>query len=634
MFKKPVASLKTSSPLRSSDKRRLRDEILARFPALLQFDDANPATGSSIIVPNGLEFSKFISYAEEPGIFYTDAEGTPLWFRIGNSKDDAMIVPTVYMLWKYPTIIPALTTWGPVVDKLRNGADLMIPGIITAGDTEVPDLPEGALVAILARGNKYPLGVGTMATSGHSIAASRGGVPPRGKAVHMLHVHQDHLWTMGSQPDFPADWQEGPKTLLDDEYESSGDELEDKGDATEVAKALKDVAISDPKGKAPVRDEEPQGTDKETDSTAAESHQDHQSESVELSTEEVDQYLQEALLQVLKFKITESEAKELLPLNVSTLYSSYILPNRAPGRAAEADIKKSSWKKLAKWLKAVEKQGLIKCKEIKGELFLQGVTWKHPQLDAFRGHKTVAQQAARQAKVEAKLSQANSDAKVLEVLEAYRPNSSSAGFFEAVGQSKDGYYSLQEVQSLLLEYIKEKQLSDPKNQRVVRLDGILAEALKKEGEPKDRVQKSESRDRLVNNMVPHYFVGYRGQQPHFVKGVLKPIHMLHDFRMGRFTTKVSGLERFLIDIDAFAREIQVLCAGSVSMGASPKLNLREVAVQGRQARIVAEVLLEKGVPKNFMELVDKTGSKEKLFQTQGATKNASASTPRSKNAGA
>ena len=66
-------------------------------------------------------------------------------------------------------------------------------------------------------------------------------------------------------------------------------------------------------------------------------------------------------------------------MNASTLYSSYVLPNRARGRAAEADIKKSSWKKLAKWLKASEKQGLIKCKEIKGELFLLSVNWNHPQ---------------------------------------------------------------------------------------------------------------------------------------------------------------------------------------------------------------------------------------------------------------
>ncbi len=66
-------------------------------------------------------------------------------------------------------------------------------------------------------------------------------------------------------------------------------------------------------------------------------------------------------------------------MNASTLYSSYILPNRARGRAAEADIKKSSWKKLAKWLKVVEKQDLIKCKDIKGELFLLGVNWNHAQ---------------------------------------------------------------------------------------------------------------------------------------------------------------------------------------------------------------------------------------------------------------
>ncbi|KAG9322093.1 hypothetical protein KVV02_005577 [Mortierella alpina] len=627
MFKKPVASLKSFSPLRSSDRRRLRDEILASFPALQDMEPINDTPISAIIAPEGLQSAKFTSYIDEPGTLYTDGEGTPLWFKISSSKKDSMIVPTIYMLWRFPHLIPGLTTWNPVVDKLRNGADLMIPGVITAGSTPIPDLDEGALVVIRARGNQYPLAVGTMATPGSVIASSRGTLPPRGKAVHILHVHLDQLWTMGSKMDLPADWAQGSTVPVDaGEYETDDEEDLEVGDTIEqddagnLAKGLRSTSLSDSKGVSPAQNEQKsinndEGGNHVEDNIETPVDQGQDQAAVVVSTEEVDKYLQEALLQVLKFKITEGVSKEILPMNASTLYSSYILPNRARGRAAEADIKKSSWKKLAKWLKVVEKQDLIKCKDIKGELFLLGVNWNHAQLKAFGGHKTVEQQAARQAKAEAESSQASTDEKVLEVLEAYRPNSNSADLFESTGRSKDGYYTLTELRSLLAAYFKEKQLADPKNQRIIRLDGVLRGALGKKGEQVDRVPRDQTSDRLVGNMVLHHYIGYKGQQPRFVKGGVKPIQITQEIRTGRKTvTKVSGLEHFMVDVDAFAHELQVLCAGSVAItplvGASPKLNLREVMVQGPQVKNVTEVLQERGVPKKFIEILDKTAKKK------------------------
>ena len=66
-------------------------------------------------------------------------------------------------------------------------------------------------------------------------------------------------------------------------------------------------------------------------------------------------------------------------------------------------------------------------------------------------------------------------------------------------------------------------------------------------------------------MVLHHYIGYKGQQPRFVKGGVKPIQITQEIRTGRKTvTKVSGLEHFMIDVDAFAHELQVLCAGSVA----------------------------------------------------------------------
>lgn len=94
MFKKPLASIKSFSPLRSSDKRRLRDEILASFPALKDMEPINDTPINAIITPDGLQAAKFTSYIEEPGTLYTDADGTPLWFKISSSKNHSLIVPS------------------------------------------------------------------------------------------------------------------------------------------------------------------------------------------------------------------------------------------------------------------------------------------------------------------------------------------------------------------------------------------------------------------------------------------------------------------------------------------------------------------------------------------------------------
>lgn len=77
-------------------------------------------------------------------------------------------------------------------------------------------------------------------------------------------------------------------------------------------------------------------------------------------------------------------------------------------------------------------------------------------------------------------------------------------------------------------------------------------------------------------------------------------------RQGRKqVTLVANLEGFGIDVDDFADELRRLCAGSASvqplMGASPKLNLKEVLVQGSQCKLVTEALIGRGVPKRYIK---------------------------------
>ncbi|CAO3615568.1 unnamed protein product [Cunninghamella echinulata] len=120
MFKKPLATLKSFSPLRSSDRRKFQNETYESYPSLKE---------NALKKINILCLTHFSSY-NQPGTVYV-ADNKPLWIKLLNLPP----IPTVYTLWEYPAILPTLYTWGPVVRKLMDGADLMIPGLVSLDGT-------------------------------------------------------------------------------------------------------------------------------------------------------------------------------------------------------------------------------------------------------------------------------------------------------------------------------------------------------------------------------------------------------------------------------------------------------------------------------------------------------------------
>ena len=60
MFKKPLSNLKTSAPLRSSDRRKLKQRIVATYGLTGEEGDA--------LVPDGILSLKFSTHINEPGV--------------------------------------------------------------------------------------------------------------------------------------------------------------------------------------------------------------------------------------------------------------------------------------------------------------------------------------------------------------------------------------------------------------------------------------------------------------------------------------------------------------------------------------------------------------------------------------
>lgn len=72
MFKKPLSHLKTSSPLRSSDCRKLRQRIVAAF-------GLTPEQGD-VLVPDGTLSVKFSTYTNETGV--SSCQSSISWYSV------------------------------------------------------------------------------------------------------------------------------------------------------------------------------------------------------------------------------------------------------------------------------------------------------------------------------------------------------------------------------------------------------------------------------------------------------------------------------------------------------------------------------------------------------------------------
>jgi translation initiation factor 2D len=96
------------------------------------------------------------------------------------------------------------------------------------------------------------------------------------------------------------------------------------------------------------------------------------------------------------------------------------------------------------------------------------------------------------------------------------------------------------------------------------------------------------------------------------KGELKQISVIGKTRQGRrATTCVTGFENFQIEADGLAEELRKACASSTSVNSLPgKAAGQEVMVQGKQLKAVTDLLIAKGVPKQWIEAKDTTTGKK------------------------
>ncbi|KAI0043547.1 hypothetical protein FA95DRAFT_1575026 [Auriscalpium vulgare] len=171
MFKKFAASTDVSgqTPVKSSVQRSIRATILSSWSI-----DAET-------------LEEIWPKKEEHLAIYT-LHGEPLFFQ----HFDGPIYPTLRLLHKYPFILPHVGIDRGAIRFLLAGANMMCPGLTSAGGRLPPAdhaLAKGTPVAIDAEGKEFPVGIGIITIGTEDMKKIN-----KDTAVESITYLGDELW--------------------------------------------------------------------------------------------------------------------------------------------------------------------------------------------------------------------------------------------------------------------------------------------------------------------------------------------------------------------------------------------------------------------------------------------------------
>ncbi|KAK6840802.1 hypothetical protein PG987_001662 [Apiospora arundinis] len=656
MFKKRP-EIKNLSPLRSSDRRKLADQIIKDYdipvPSSSEsapVEDASssspsaaaspqPPTLSSLrnsLLPDSTSSARFTTtsgpnQALLTGTIYVGShpgqDERILWFQVGKAPK---MIPTVYTLWQNPNIVPLLHTPDFVVDqKLSHGSDLMIPGLVKSrGAAWDARAKKGAVVAVAGlQKDTVPMWVGTCDVEVCKLGNDLRG--QKGVAVKGLHWAGDEVWSwrpLGSGGREAPEALEGWQGLTEDMTGAIKDmKLEDE-EADADADDGGGVALSSNK-----TTEDPQSRGRDDLAEVV--------DVPEPTTKEVD----DAFVQAFLFALHKAKADNSgphygfdFPIQPSYLISSMIQPHLRH-QSPHYNIKKTSWKNAKKFIKHLDKLRLLKSKDRSGgETVILDIDFDDAQVVNFRPYTLPKPKlAASEAKSSAPDagSSSSTDPSVGQKISIQILYRVSAKLVPTLLPSKTDFYSGAQIAAAVKAYIEQHPDLGGQGASSIKLDPFLANnILGSNPTPDDqralaagRIMRGVLQRRVVDdsNLCQPFHLMVRGdpsdqqqqQQQKPKSGPPPQIHLTIEKRTGtKVVTKMTNLEPFFIDPQLVVPELQKKCAGSASVGqlTGGRPGLLEVVVQGDQRKIIVnDVLARRGIDSRWVDVVDKTKGKKK-----------------------
>ncbi|XP_059269275.1 eukaryotic translation initiation factor 2D isoform X1 [Mustela nigripes] len=559
--------------------RKLRADVATAFPTL-------GTDQVSALVPGKEELNVVKLYAHRgDAVTVYVCAGNPILFELEKN-----LYPTVYTLWSHPDLLPTFTTWPLVLEKLVGGADLMLPGLVVP-PAGLPQVQKGDLCAIALVGNRAPVAVGVAAMSTTEMLTS--GLKGRGFSV--LHTYQDHLWRSGdksSPPSLAPPAQDTPdvneekgsvqaEPALQGEMKRLTLEGEDKENGEVQQQLCGEKSLSEAAEDPGVRGLNPEPTDSKT------------------LQEQMDELLQRCFLHALKCHVKKAD----LPLLTSTFLGSHMFSCCPEGR--QLDIKKSSYKKLSKFLRHMQQEQMIQVEELsRGVESIVAVDWRHPRITSFvipepSPTSLTIQEGSREQPYHPP------DIKPL-----YCVPASMTLLFQESGHKKGSVLEGGEVRTIIINYAKKNDLVDADNKNLVKLDPILCDCILEKNEQHTVVKLpwDSLLTRCLERLQPAYQVTFPGQEPIVKKGKICPVDItLAQRAYNKKVTVVRNLEAYGLDPCSVAAVLQQRCQASTTVTPAPGAkDSLQVQIQGNQIHHLSRLLLEDyHLPRKYIQGLEK-----------------------------
>lgn len=578
--------VKSNTAIKGSDRRKLRADVTAVFPTL-------GTDQVSELIPGKEELNIVRLYAHRgDAVTVYVSGGNPILFELEKN-----LYPTVYTLWSYPDLLPTFTTWPLVLEKLVGGADLMLPGLVVP-PAGLPQVQKGDLCAIALVGNRAPVAIGVAAMSTAEMLTS--GLKGRGFSV--LHTYQDHLWRSGEKSSPPSI---APLAL------DPPDPCEEKGSVQANAALQGDMRHLTLEGEEEEVGEVQQRCAEKSLSEAAEDPNvgglNPDPTDGKTLQEQMDELLERCFLHALKCRLKKAD----LPLLTSTLLGSHMFSCCPEGR--QLDVKKSSYKKLSKFLQHMQQEQIIQVKELsQGVESIVAVDWKHPRITSFvipepSPTSQTVQEGSREQPYHPP-----------DIKSLYCVPASMTLLFQESGHKKGSILEGGEVRTIVISYAKKHDLVDADNKNLVKLDPILCDCILEKNEQHTvmKLPWDSLLSRCLEKLQPAYQVTFLGQEPIVKKGKICPIDItLAQRASNKKVTVVRNLEAYGLDPYSVAAILQQRCQASTTVTPAPGAkDSLQVQIQGNQVHHLGRLLLDEyQLPRKYiqgLEKVPKPGKKK------------------------
>ncbi|XP_046485190.1 eukaryotic translation initiation factor 2D [Neodiprion pinetum] len=538
--------VKSNSPLKGSERKKLYSEISATFPSLSDEQIQN-------ILPKKEAVSsiKIMTHSGEIGKLFC-ASDVPMFFQL-----DSGIYPTVYTLWQYPDLLHSFTTHHAVIQKLASGADLMLPGVVLEGPPSLHaygKLEKGFPVSVNTSDNKAAVAVGITAHSSYDLYMAGG----RGRCVEILHALGDTLCQLGKPPMRPNLGVPFAQEEVDDDDEIMPEKLQE----LDIAEEIKTETIKER------LTEENTDENREHEESVKSVENEVPSEKLD-PIQQMDKLLEYCFLKACKISIKKGD----LPMLSSNFFKNHLLAVCPPDQTI--DVKKSSYKKLSVFLASMKSKGIINTSTMKGVETLLSVKTDHPLI-----RELVIME--ERAPVEPVVSN------VPVVAECYRVTADVFPVLSKFGCDKGDILTRAEVRKCFTEYVKKENLQDGK---ILTLNPQLAGILRTK-EHQETLGWEDALNKFIGRMTHTHQVTVAGTR--LVRsGKLEPIDITVATRSGnKKVTLVNNLETFGIKLQEFSKECQGIGA-SATITDVPGKKMPSVLVQGNQVLYVYKLLTEK-----------------------------------------